>query len=505
MKRPSSIPALGSVIDYAPKVDRIFYDGKKITGYLLADEGGKTKETNVYTGWSIVKQSMSTGGGGTINRWCYCRNPSTVEEMESGGGMNYKLLCDGSDIYRRDPVNGQTMTGLATIFFSAYDGLEGYVGKYGESVIDDPTEEQAEYLGTTIGSRKAIDMKIEQLEKSPKLEDMIELPSFKRKYPRAYMDCWRLMGGDLGWNIEKMNTRTNELSMLIARGEDPRRRGNFLWVHNGVEYTAQEYLEANLHVNEDPSNYVIWKPSKDGHFFCSYSINPSNTNRKSYNYTMLCWQPESIETQFIMTADPVGYQSKNNAQLRADKSKASYAAGAMFYKFDPDVDKDKDVKDWVSHRFVLSYMNKPQNSHWYEEEMLMACICMGAEMFPETNIDAIIDWFEERGYAGYLKYAWLASKGGYKESPGYQAGTGKGSKDNIFTEIGNYIEGHILRENHYEIIEQFASIKAVEEMKKYDLVAATGGCLLGVKLSPKRFSSQPAKTDPKKINLKDWY
>lgn len=501
--RPLSIQPLQSVLSFAPKVDLIYFDGKKCTGYNLYDEGGKNTTADVNKGWSIAKQSQSTGGGGNINKDSWSRWPSTVEEMEGGGGASYKLLCDSSNIYRRDMVNGQTMSGLAMIFFSAYDGLEGYIGKFGESIIDDPTPEQAEYIGKLHGSRYALDTKIEQLEKSPRLEDIIECQSYKRKYPRRYADCWRLMGGDLGYNLDKMNTRMEELSKMIAAGNDPRERGDVKWVVKGEEYSAKEFLEANLHINEDPDNYVVWRPNKNGAWYKSFNIHPNSTNRRRYH--MGQWQPEDLDTRFIITPDPVGYQSKNNAKLRADKSKASYAAACVFYKYDDEVDAGKPMEEWESYRFIMSYMNKPQNTHWYEEECLMVSVMMGAECFPETNIDAIIDWFETRGYGGYLKSAYIIAKNDYKDAPGYQAGAGVGTKDNIFTEIGNHIEDHVMRERHIEIIDQWASIKAIEEMTKYDLFASSGGCLLGVKLSPKRFYTKPDLVDPAKINLSDYY
>jgi len=50
-----------------------------------------------------------------------------------------------SNFYERIPIMGQTHSGLARIFIPAFKKLEGYIDRWGKSVIDKPTERQIKY------------------------------------------------------------------------------------------------------------------------------------------------------------------------------------------------------------------------------------------------------------------------------------------------------------------------------------------------------------------------
>ena len=64
----------------------------------------------------------------------------TVVFFESDGSLDASsedwnpLLRDAQGNVVLDE-NGQTISGLANLFFSAEDGLEGFIGRYGESII----------------------------------------------------------------------------------------------------------------------------------------------------------------------------------------------------------------------------------------------------------------------------------------------------------------------------------------------------------------------------------
>lgn len=496
---------LGSTMDFSPIIDRAYYDHTKITGVILDDENGKSTDVDIFEGWNIIKPSLSQGAGSTINPYAFSLHPSTVEEMEEGGGYNFKMLCDASDYYKRNPKTGQTESGLWNLFIPAWDGLENFIGPYGESIIDDPTEEQRKFIGRDYGAKEFINATLASYQKdnSPKSIKMYQ--SFKRKHPTCWADCWRMQGGDLGFNLEKLNKRYEHLTRMKARGESYTRRGDFFWNVPGEPkpLSAAEYIEKGYHHHTYFDHFVEFIPNENGRFIVSKTLNRKSTNLKRWDPVNEFFVPE--KTKFIASADPVHYHNKMQAMMREDKSKASFAAGAIFYDFDENVDFDKPLEEWVSNRFVCTYMNKPNSEDEYAEEMLMACIYYGAEMFPETNIMLIVKHFEQRKHGGYLKYAWQVELGKYKEKPGFHTGTGASTKNDLFSVTRDYIEFHAEREQHEEIIEQWIRIKGKEEMTKFDLFVCTAGCLYGQKLSYKEPPMMKSRETIDDVKISDYY
>lgn len=495
---------LNSVIDFAEMVDRAYYDHAKITGVLLGDEMGKTLAIDVYEGWNIIKPTMSQGGESTINPYALALHPSTVEEMEEGGGYNFKLICDASDFYQRKK-NGQTQSGLFNMFIPAWDGLENFIGPYGESVIETPTLEQQKFIGRNYGAKEYIKQTKAQLlaENSPK--SLKALAQFSRMHPECWADCWKMQGGDLGFNQEKLDKRMEELNRLMAERKDPRTRGNFVWVVGHEKLSAAQYRQRKLHLHHDPSHYVEWEDSEEGRFLISKKLTRGNASRRIWDSDMEYWMPEG-EEPFVGCADPVGYHNKMQSKMREDKAKTSYAACGVFYDYDERIDGDKPIDEWASNRFVCSYMHKTQDLDEYCEESLMMCIYFNALMFPEGNRDGIIKYFEERDHGGYFKYAYEIENKSFRDKPGFDTGSGIGSKSNLFSCIRDYIEMHLFKEDHYEFIEQWKRIKAVEEMTKYDLFTVSAGCLLGQRFS---FKEAPDFVNEEKrngdINIHHWF
>jgi hypothetical protein len=287
-----------------------------------------------------------------------------------------------------------------------------------------------------------------------------------------------MQGGDLGFNQEKLDARIEELQRLMAERKDPRTRGNFVWIVGNEKLTAAQYRQRKFHLHPQPSHRVDWVDDEEGRFLISKKIRGGNQSRRIWDNEMEYFMPEG-EEPYIGCADPVGYHNKQQSKMREDKAKTSYAACGVFYDYDERLDGDKPVDEWVSNRFVCSYMHKTQDLDEYCEESLMMCIYFNALMFPEGNRDGIIKYFEERLHGGYFKYAYEIENRDFRDKPGFDTGSGIGSKNNLFSCIRDYIEMHLFKEEHYEFIEQWKRIKAIEEMTKYDLFTVSAGCLLG--------------------------
>lgn len=483
---------LDSTVDFSPVVSRHYYDHNKITGIILLDEEAKTDLIDVYDEWNLVKPAMAQGAESERNRYAFSLHPSTVEDMEGGAGANFKRMCDASNFYQRGLKSGQTKSGLALIYMPSWDGLENFIGPYGESIIDDPTPEQQAFTKWDIGAKEYINSKIAEYEANPIIENLRKLAQFKRQNPPCYADIWRSIAGEIGFNIKKIDLRTDQLRRMLSLEQDPREQGDFVWIIDGYPpLTAEKFWNLRLQDYFLPKAHVEWKPSTSGRFFLSKKLAEGSHNRVQYNRDLETW--EVIDDVYHASADPVTYQTKNQAKQREDKAAASFASGAVLYPAQND-DLEKPVSEWQSHKIVCTYKNKPQLDDIYMEEMLMMCRYFGCKMFPETNINSVVKHFENRGYGGLLRYAWLADKGKYRDTPGFHTG-GQQSKDELISEVRDYIEYYALNENHIEVLDECRKMKSKEDMTKLDLFVSVAGALLSYKyrpmvLSEKRMSKE---------------
>lgn len=128
-----------SKINYRAPVENA-YDRGRMTR-ILADEGGKWPLDVKFSKFiSKVTKTMIKGA----KRVGFCEAPSTVNELTKGGGAEFKKFWDGANQFKT--AGKKTANRFVTYFTPAYDNYEGFIDKYGMSVIDAPTEEQYQYL-----------------------------------------------------------------------------------------------------------------------------------------------------------------------------------------------------------------------------------------------------------------------------------------------------------------------------------------------------------------------
>ena len=148
-KQVKASEALDSQIDWRNTKNNS-YDGEKLKTFI-SDEGGKWLEADCSKNWQIVKPALSQGRKIIGKAFL----PSTVNEMEEGGKA-FKDIWDDSD--QEDKVIGtnRTKSGLYRYFTPAYDGFEGFIDEYGQSVIENPKSKVFDKYGDeiTIGSKE---------------------------------------------------------------------------------------------------------------------------------------------------------------------------------------------------------------------------------------------------------------------------------------------------------------------------------------------------------------
>jgi len=155
------------------------YDSRLLR-FLFGDEFGKfPKDTPSYKYWQIAKRCLLKG----TRRVGLAYVPSTVNSSELGGS-EFRRIWENSNHLRPD-FDGTTVTGLFKYMIPAYKGLVGYVGYFGENIIDDPTPEQIEFQEKNpdcpnpyIGAKKYHELEREKLKDDPEA-----LSEYVRQFP----------------------------------------------------------------------------------------------------------------------------------------------------------------------------------------------------------------------------------------------------------------------------------------------------------------------------------
>jgi len=457
----SGTECLGGVIDYTDSGGESANDGDKIH-WLLADEEGKTLTARVSERWRVNKQAMSLGGGSKIIGFSV--HPTTVEEMNVGGMEYYKLMSQ-SKFYERNE-NGQTSSGLFEFFFSSTDGLEGFVDRFGMSVIDDPTERQLQLLPNAffakkkMGSRRYLQNQLDVLLARGTPEDMETYRSLRRKLPQQYSDCWLGTSGDVGFNMEIIDKRIAEL----RRGSKVR-KGRLEWEHG---------FGSSVRFVDDP----------DGQFELSKCLPPEQANHKMIEEVfdelkkdwVSQWRPKNPH-RFTVGVDPFRYGTSNAAKQNESQSRQSDGGIAVLWERDETIDTSDNMADWESHRFVLSYRYRPLTLDDYCEDVLKTCIYFGGMVYMERNVERVWEYFVNHGYGGYLLYQVDRTTGKKAEKPGFM--TFEKAKNDLFALTKDYIQYRGHKEEHASYLVECKNIRGLEQMGKYDRFTAHGACLLG--------------------------
>jgi hypothetical protein len=483
------IETLESIVTYTESAGERKNDGGKINCLLSDEEGKKSKAINVDINecWSVNQLSMSTGGGTTI--WGWADHPSSIEEMNEGGTQYYRL-CEQANFYKRTKDKGQTHNGLARCFFPNYDGLEGFIGLFGESIIDSPTERQvklrpdARFAKLGRGARQVLQEEMDMLLKSGTPADMAKYRSLRRKQPMSFSDCWRGDSENSGFDIEIIETRLAELRRLETLHQSPIIRGWFKWVGERVE----------------------WVTDPEGRFEMVKKLPKQLTNQKirvpiydpGKDMTILHYAPMNGQN-FIACGDTFSFDTESSARMRENRSRQSDGGLAVFWSHDSSVDPGEEISEWDSHRFVLSYRYRPNSLEDYQEDVLMACIFWGAFLFPESNRENLIQYFYQRGYAGYLLYDVDSITGRRKLKPGFYSL--ESSKDKLFAAVKDYIRYRGHKEYFASFLDECINIGGPDKLKYFDRFTAHSGCLIGLNALKTQAPPENQGVDLNKLSL----
>jgi len=433
--------SLGAKIDYK-SAHPSAYDGRRLDRYY-ADEPGKIEKYSVHERHSIVRLCLRKGTRLTG----FSTYTTTVSNMTSDAGRNFEKLCRNS-FYDQRGDKGLTKTGMIFIHFKAYEGYEGFVGRYGESVIENPTAEQLKYIdkqelkadGTYWGAKDDIVLEREAYRADGQYEKVSEL---KRLHPLSFAESFSPPANNVYFNTDILEQRSTEL-----KRKSKTIRGNFVG---------------------DPTVAISFMPDSNGRFEVSKLL---PVGQSSLKYSLAGSYYPQHSTTYVASADV--FKSDKD---RIEGYQMSDGGGAVKWKFDPRIDSEnKPVEQWESGVMVCTYRFRPDTTDEFCEDMLKMSVYYGALMYPENNIDLVWKYFVAKGFGGYLLYDTDTNTGRPKATPGFHSGGEM--KKKLFNLTRNYVSAHGMRDNHLDYLEECLDIRHPDDMTRFDLFTACGGCHL---------------------------
>jgi hypothetical protein len=349
----SELQGLDTTIDWKNTGDNS-YDGEKLK-LLVHDESGKwERPTNILNNWRVTKTTLRLGSR-IIGK---CMMGSTSNALDKGG-RNFKKLYDNSDVKKRNR-NGQTSSGLYSLFIPMEWNYEGYIDANGMPVFDTPTTEVKGPQGgfISLGVVEYWENEVDGLK-----NDQDALNEFYRQFPRTTKHAFRDESKSSLFNLTKIYQQ-------IDFNEDSNNRsavtqGNFLWDH-GIK-----------------DSRVVFAPNNQGRFY-------------------ITWVPDrALQNRYI---------EKNGIKYPGNDHMGAF--GCDPYDISGTVDKRGSngslhgltkfsMEEAPADHFFLEYIARPQTAEIFFEDVLMACIFYGMPILCENNKPRLLYHFKRRGYRGF--------------------------------------------------------------------------------------------------------
>ena len=347
------LEGLDTTIDWKNTGDNS-YDGEKLA-LLVHDESGKwERPDNILNNWRVTKTCLRLGSR-IIGK---CMMGSTSNALDKGGD-NFKKLYYDSDVKKRNQ-NGQTRSGLYSLFIPMEWNYEGFIDSFGLPVFDTPQEAVEGPLGETIDigviehwENEALGLK----------EDQDGLNEFYRQFPRTEEHAFRDETKNSIFNLTKIYEQIDyndgsRYSSVVTKG-------NFQW-ENGIQDTR-----------------VVFAPNSSGRFNIS-------------------WIPSINLQNRVILKNGVKYPGNDHIG----------AFGCDSYDISATIDKRGskgalhgltkfNMEEAPSNMFFLEYVARPQTAEVFFEDVLMALVFYGMPILAENNKPRLLYYLKKRGYRQY--------------------------------------------------------------------------------------------------------
>ena len=347
------IEGLDTTIDWKNTGDNS-YDGEKLA-LLVHDESGKwERPDNILNNWRVTKTCLRLGSR-IIGK---CMMGSTSNALDKGG-ENFKKLYNASDVTRRNR-NGQTKSGLYSLFIPMEWNYEGFIDEYGIPVFTTPDIDRLTPDGELIDVGVIDNW---QNEVDGLKDDQDALNEFYRQFPRTEEHAFRDETKNSIFNLVKLYEQIDyneEMSRTLGITT-----GNFQWV-NGVK-----------------DSQVIFYPDPKGRFKVSWV------------------PPQQLQNRVIL---------KNGVKYPGNEHMGAF--GCDSYDISGTVDgvgskgalhglTRFSMEDAPANSFFLEYLSRPPTAEMFFEDVLMALVFYGMPILAENNKPRLLYYLRRRGYRGF--------------------------------------------------------------------------------------------------------
>ena len=347
------IQGLDTTIDWKNTGDNS-YDGEKLN-LLVHDESGKwERPDNILNNWRVTKTCLRLGSR-IVGK---CMMGSTSNALDKGGD-NFKKLYSASDVTKRNR-NGQTRSGLYSLFIPMEWNYEGFIDEFGFPVFNNPDTDILAPDGELIDIGVINNW---QNEADGLKDDQDALNEFYRQFPRTTEHAFRDETKNSIFNLVKIYEQIDyneEMSRTLGITT-----GNFQWV-NGVKDST-----------------VIFYPDQKGRFKLSWV------------------PPQQLQNRIIL---------KNGIRYPGNEHIGAF--GCDSYDISGTVDGQGSkgalhgltkfsMEDVPTNNFFLEYLSRPPTSEIFFEDVLMALVFYGMPMLAENNKPRLLYYLRRRGYRGF--------------------------------------------------------------------------------------------------------
>ena len=331
------------------------YDGEKLK-LLVHDESGKwDKDKDIKKNWRVTKTCLRLGRR-IIGK---CMMGSTAGALDSGGEQFKSVYWDSNLLTTQRNENGQTPTGLYSLFVPMEWNYEGYIDRYGYPVFDDPTEPIEDIWGYTI--KKGV-ISYWKAEVAGLKHDPDSLNAYYRQFPMSENHAFRDESDNSLFNLVRLNDQIDYNEDLYR--DNILSRGNFGWVNN-IRFGTVEFF-----------------PDNKGRFHLTKVLPPELQNN-------------------VVMKDGIKYPGNEHIgsfgcdpyDISGTVGKGSNGALHGLSKFH--------MEEFPTNHFFLEYISRPATADIFYEDMLMALVFYGMPVLVENNRPGLLKYLARNGYRGF--------------------------------------------------------------------------------------------------------
>jgi hypothetical protein len=345
------LDGLDTTIDWKNTGDNS-YDGEKLK-LLAHDESGKwERPDNILNNWRVTKTTLRLGKR-IVGK---CMMGSTSNALDKGGD-NFKKLYYASDVTKRNK-NGQTASGLYSLFIPMEWNYEGFIDTHGLPVffVGKNRVKGIDSFEINTGVIEHWENEVEGLK-----DDQDSLNEYYRQFPRTEQHAFRDETKNSIFNLTKIYQQIDynqefDNTMKVTKG-------SFSWA-----------------VKDEK---VVFNPNKNGRFLVS-------------------WVPESNLQNKIIIKNGIKYPANEHIGAFGCDSydisgtvdgRGSKGALHGLTKFS--------MEEAPANHFFLEYIARPQTAEMFFEDVLMALHFYSMPLLCENNKPRLLYYLKRRGYRGY--------------------------------------------------------------------------------------------------------